>query len=748
MLDQAAEEPGSGQTSRRDAEAAADPPLKAWPSRAQPHRAPRAWWMPIPVLRTIASAMPLRARRALRGVFNVVWWSMTLQLRSKLRERQALYEFFDSAWYLNVYPDVAAGLDPLSHYLSNGAFERRDPGPKFSTWGYLSRYPDVAALGLNPLLHYLRVGRAEGREIAPAGTLRMDYHAWIRRYDAWTEADLVDLRRRGAELPRRPKVSILMCTDDAPEDLFREAINSVLAQTYADWELCIAGNCSTTPRAVEALRGFAKADPRIKVMSLPKKVGIANAMNAAFVLATGEWVTTLDDGDVLAPHALFHVAEAINEYPYVQLLYSDEDMIDETGSRHSPYFKPNFSPELFHSQNYLNSLTVYRADSLRAAGGWRAEFDGAHGYDLNLRVSEGAEAGAIHHIPRILYHRRAAAGLTVPSEKGHAYAAGLRALGEHVGRLGWAAQVEELTDLPYYRVRFDIPVPRPLVSIIIPTRDQADMLARCVESILKATTYEPFEILIVDNRSIEAKTFAYFVVATEDPRVRVVPYPQPFNYSAINNFAAQAAKGDVLAFVNNDVEVIAPDWLTEMVAWAAQEEIGCVGAKLYYPDDTIQHAGVIIGIGGAAGHSHRYFPRDHPGYFGRLKLPQTLSAVTGACLVVRKEVFFEVEGLDERFCIDFNDVDFCLKVRAAGYRNVWTPFAELYHRERTTRGYDDTPQKRERFWNEACFMKQKWGELLDWDPFYSRHLTQEREDFSIRCDRVDPSSASSFRRQD
>ena len=694
--------------------------------------------------------MPLRARTLLRHALNFVWWSITLRLPSKLKERRALDEFFDPAWYLKIYPDVAvAGLDPRSHYLSHGAAEGRDPGPNFSTWGYVSRYPDVTALGLNPLLHYIRVGRAERRAIAPAGTLHIDYLAWIDRYDTRTDPTLDDLRRQGAELPCQPKISILLAASDPSKARLRETIDSVLAQTYANWELCIADNCSTKPHVAEILRGYAKADPRIKVLALPKKLGVALALNAALAPATGEWVATLDDEDVLAPHALFHVAKAISEHPDTKLIYSDEDMIDETGSRHSPFFKPDFSPELFHSQNYLDHLTVYRSDHVREAGGWRAEFEGAQDYDLNLRVSERLEASAIYHIPQILYHRRAAASSTsAPSEKRDAQAAGLRALSEHVGRLGLAATVEELPDVPYYRVRFALPDPHPLVSIIIPSRDQADLLAQCIGSILTSTTYEPFEILIVDNGSMEKKTLSYFATATEDPRVRIVPYPHPFNYSAINNFAAQGARGDILAFVNNDVEVIALGWLTEMVAWAAQEEIGCVGAKLYYPDDTIQHAGVILGIGGAAGHSHKHYPRDHPGYFCRLKVPQTISAVTGACLAVRKQLFFEVGGFDERLCVAFNDVDLCLKVQAAGHRNVWTPFAELYHHESITRGYDDTPEKNQRFWNERRFIQQKWGEALQRDPFYSPHLTQEREDFSIRCERLaPPRGASSFRRQ-
>lgn len=681
-----------------------------------------------------------RMRWALRGARKVAWWSITLKLTRKVKEWRTLNEYFDSDWYLETYPDVAAaGRDPPSHYLSNGAAEGRDPGPSFSTRGYLAQNPDVAALGLNPLLHYVQFGRAEGRKIAPAVRLECDYvrlecdyKDWIRKYDALTEADIADMRRRGAELAHRPKISILMPTYNAPDALLTEAIDSVLAQTYDNWELCIADNASTATHVGETLRSC--DDPRIKLVFLCEKVRIALTMNAAFELATGEWVTMLDHDDVLAPHALFHVATAINERPDVQLIYSDDDKVDEKGRRYDPNFKPDFSLELFRSQNYLNHLTVHRAVNVRTVEGWRADFEGSQDYDLNLRIIERIDPSAICHIPQVLYHWRAVRGSTALAggEKHSAYAAGLRALRGHVERLGLPARVEEVTGVPFYRLRFSPPEPNPLVSIIIPTRDHVRLLRMALNSILERTTYDPFEVLIVDNGSVEEKTKSFLTEMARDPRIRVLPYPHPFNYSAINNFGARAAKGTILALVNNDVEVISPGWLTEMVAWAAQDEIGCVGAKLYYPNNTIQHGGMILGIFGGAGHSHRHFPGDHSGYFFRLKLVQNLSAVTGACLVVRKDLYYKVGGLDEEsLAVAFNDVDFCLKVRAAGYRNVWTPFAELYHHESVSRGQDDTPEKQARASKEARYVMDKWVDALAADPFYSPHLTREKEDFSI-----------------
>ena len=686
-------------------------------------------WQAARRLRVIGSRVSPRIRRAALGAAKVAWWSVTFKLPRKLRERRLLTKTFDAEWYLRTYADVAAaGLDPLSHYLSSGAAEGRDPAPGFSTVGYLNRNADVAAVGANPLLHYVQIGRAEGRKITPIGSPENNYKDWICRHDTLTEADLTDMRRRGAELPHRPKISILMPTYNTPEVLLREAIDSVIAQTYENWELCVADDASTAPGVAELIRSYERADPRIKATYRQTNGQSTLATNSALELATGEWVTTLDHDDLLSPHALFHVIAALNSHPATQLIYSDDDKIDASGDRYDAHFKPDFSLELFRSQNYLNHLTVHRMANVRALGGWRTGFDGSHDYDLNLRLIERIDPSTICHVPQVLYHQRAPSSPSAFSRN-----AAFRALQDHVKRLRLPAVVEEIAGLPIHRLRFNLPDPAPLVSIIIPTRDRVDLLRMSVGSILEKTTYEPFEILIVDNGSLEKTTKNFLVELEREPRIRVLHYPYPFNYSAINNFAARTAVGEILALVNNDVEVISRDWLTEMVTWAAQDDVGCVGAKLYYSNNTIQHAGVILGLGELAGHSHKHYPRDHPGYFYRLKSPQTLSAVTGACLVVRKELYLNVGGMDEdSLRIALNDVDFCLKVREAGYRNVWTPFAELYHHESVSRGRENTLEKRERAFKEVQFMRQKWGTLLDRDPFYSPHLTTARQDFSIR----------------
>jgi GT2 family glycosyltransferase len=515
----------------------------------------------------------------------------------------------------------------------------------------------------------------------------------------------------------------------------RAAIESVCNQVYPFWELCIADDASTGDDVRDLLERVAARDARVKVTFRSTNGHIAAATNSAFELAEGEWIALLDHDDLLREHALAEVALALTSRPDAQLIYTDEDKINPAGRRVDPFFKPDYAPDLFRSQNYFNHLTAHRAENIRRVGGWRVGFEGSQDYDLTLRILETIPRSAVLHVPKVLYHWRAAEGSTARSgsEKSYAYDAGLRALTEHVARSGIDAEALPIEGLPFYRIRYEVPTPAPLVSIIIPTKDRSDLLRVSIGSILEKTTYAPFEVVLVDNGSREPETFAYFEEAARDERVRVIAYPGPFNYSAINNHAVREAKGSLIALVNNDIEVITPEWLTEMVSQACRPEIGCVGAKLYYPNDAIQHAGVILGIGGVAGHSHKLFPRASLGYFARLRLPHNLSAVTGACLVVRREVFEEVGGLDEeKLAIAFNDVDFCLKVREAGYLNLFTPFAELYHHESVSRGLEDNPEKVQRFNAEVRTMIQRWGPLLTKDPFYSPHLTLEHEDFSIR----------------
>ena len=536
-------------------------------------------------------------------------------------------------------------------------------------------------------------------------------------------------------LSHNPTISVLMPTYNTPESYLREAIESVRKQIYTNWELCIADDCSDRPHVRGILEKYAADDQRIKVTFRDENGHISEATNTALSMASGHFLAMLDHDDVLPEHALAEVAIELNKNSHASLIYTDEDKIDDEGKRFNPYFKPDFSPELLYGQNYFNHLSVFHADAVRAIGGWRKGYEGSQDYDLILRLIRQLPPNQIRHIPKVLYHWRVVKGSTAYSisEKSYALTAGLKALKEHLWETeqGHAALVD---GLPYYRAVYPIPQPAPLVTLIIPTKDQQPILERAIDSILGKTTYDNYEIIVVDNNSEQRTTIDYLSEIEErHSRVTILPYPAPFNYSAINNFAARHAKGSILGFINNDVEVIGGSWLQEMVSQVSRPQVGCVGAMLYYPDNTIQHAGIVLGIGGVAGHSHKRFARGDSGYFARLKLAHNVSAVTAACMLLRRDVFNEVGGFDDAgLAVAFNDVDLCLRVREAGYLNVFTPFAELYHHESISRGYEDSPEKKARFESEAKLMLKRWGNALTNDPYYSPHLTLSAEDFSIR----------------
>ena len=562
---------------------------------------------------------------------------------------------------------------------------------------------------------------------------RNDYAEWIRRYDMMTDEKRARMQERIKEMEKKPLISVVMPVYNPNLAWLEEAIDSVRRQVYTNWELCIADDASTDPRVRPLLEKYAKEDARIKVVFREVNGHISAASNSALELSEGEWIALLDQDDVLPEHALFWVADAINRNPEARLIYSDEDKIDESGNRTDPYFKPDWNPDLFLSQNYICHLGVYDAALVGEIGGFREGLEGAQDYDLALRCMERIEAKQIIHIPRILYHWRIHEGSTALAggEKSYALLAGERALNEHLERRGVEAGAE-LLDFGMYRVHYKLPKVLPLVSIIIPTRNGLELIGRCVRSIKTRTTYQNYEIIIIDNGSDDPETLEFFASISEDERVRVLRDSRPFNYSQLNNSAVKQARGEYILLMNNDIEVISPEWLSEMVSVAIQEGVGCVGARLWYPNDTLQHGGVIGGIGGVAGHAHKHLPRGEMGYFGRANLIQTFIGVTAACLLVHKSIYEEVGGLDEEnLKVAFNDVDFCLKVRKAGYRNVWTPYAELYHHESATRGYEDTPEKMARFSREVLYMKEKWGETLMNDPAYNPNLTLDHEDFSL-----------------
>ena len=565
---------------------------------------------------------------------------------------------------------------------------------------------------------------------------KFGYQDWIQEIEAKTLPDIDSVIKSIEAMQHKPLFSVVMPTYNTDEKYLRQCIDSVLHQSYPNWEFCIADDNSPQPHVIKVLDEYAKKDKRIKVVKRQANGHISKATNSAIEVATGDYIVLLDHDDLISEHALYFMAERINQNPDAKVLYSDEDKIDEEGNRSNPHFKSDWNPDLFFSQNYVSHLGVYKAEIIKKIGGFRTGVEGSQDQDLLLRCLPHIKHSEIQHIPRVLYHWRMIEGSTAlaAGEKSYTTEAGIKALQDYFkanGPIGITVQQGMLANT--YKVNWPLPKPEPLVSLLIPTRDRKQITQVAVDSILEKTTYQHYEIIILDNGSVEQETLDWFkAIQQQDVRVKVLRYDHPFNYSAINNFGAKHAKGSIIGLINNDIEVISPDWLSEMVSLSIREDIGCVGAKLYYGNDQIQHAGVILGIGGVAGHSHKMYERNHGGYFSRLKLVQNLSAVTAAVLLVRKEVYEQVGGLDEvNLHVAFNDVDFCLKVREAGHRNIWTPYAELYHHESISRGHEDTPQKQARFKKEVDFMMNKWGDNLKNDPFYSPNLTKDREDFSI-----------------
>jgi glycosyltransferase involved in cell wall biosynthesis len=563
------------------------------------------------------------------------------------------------------------------------------------------------------------------------------YNSWITKVERPSIPSEMIVKKRVLAWKIKPLISILLPTYNTPEKYLRACIDSVLNQSYSNWELCIADDASLDESVKYLLESYQESDDRIKVFYGKDNSHISQATNNALSLATGDYIAFLDHDDMLAKDALYFVADAIVSDQGYQLIYSDEDWIDENGKRITPHFKSDWNRDLFYSHNYITHLAVYKSSLIAKVNGLRLGVEGSQDYDLILRCLSHIEDNEIHHIPRILYHWRAVEGSTAlaAGEKSYTVEAGRKSLQDHFDSSKLSSVVVESSQIDNtYRVRWPVPQPQPKVCLIIPTKNMKELTEVAVTSILKKTTYDNYEILIVDNGSTEEDALAYFDdISAREECVTVLKYNKPFNYSAINNYAVESSSSDYVGLINNDIKVISPDWLSEMVSHASREDVGCVGAKLYYKNDTIQHAGIIMGLGGAAAHSHRHFPKEHPGYIGRLKMVQNLSGVTAACLVVKRAIYNQVGGLDEKnLKVAYNDVDFCLKVREAGYRNLWTPFAELYHYESISRGYEDSPEKKARFYKETKFLVKKWGEKISTDPYYNENLTHSREDFSIR----------------
>jgi glycosyltransferase involved in cell wall biosynthesis len=553
-----------------------------------------------------------------------------------------------------------------------------------------------------------------------------DYGDWVQRYDTIDESARTALRSQAAALADRPLISVLVPVFNTPESYLRQMLESVRAQIYQEWELCLCDDASTDAHVAATLDEYVKLDARIKVVRNSRNGHICAASNSALAIATGRFVALLDHDDLLPEHALYIVALYLQKYPGAKILYSDEDKLTPDGERVEPYFKSDWDPMLMLGQNMFSHLGVFESALLAEVGGFRVGFEGSQDHDLVLRCSERVRSDEIVHIPHILYHWRSTPQSTARDVAAKPYVrdASLRAVREHLARTNRQASVEPLRGgASMMRATFAVSQPEPLVSIIIPTRDKPDLLARCIESVQGRTTYRNFEILIVDNGSTDPRVIALLSQYTGMSNVTVIRDDAPFNYSALNNEAAARARGTLLCLLNNDIEVIDPEWLSILCGYALQPGAGAVGAALWYPTESLQHGGMVLAGDAIAGHMHHMLRRGEAGYFGRAMLAQQVSAVSAACLVVKRSLFEAVGGLDaEHLKVAYNDVDFCLKLHAAGYRNVYVPYANLYHYESASRGNDVARESAVRLSNEAAWMRNRWGDALNRDAFHNPNL--------------------------
>lgn len=636
-------------------------------------------WRVTGPLRLLGGLLPARLKRSLTGLLRLLYWTATLTLLRRIAERRRVLQKASSV----AGPAVTADKDP--------------------------------------------------------------YQAWIDTHECLTAEDLSLIRKHIAAMADLPIISIVMPTYESSETKLRAAIASVRAQLYPSWELCIADDCSPSPHVRRVLAEIAAEEPRLRWTARAENGNISAASNSALALATGDFVALMDHDDLLPPVALYEIAAAIDQDPELDILYSDEDHIDDEGRRSNPYFKPGWNEELLLGQNVISHLGVYRRSLIVGMGGFREGFEGSQDYDLALRAVAATQTARIRHVPKVLYHWRQSRTEASFSQSQQARCAsnGRRAVAEFLASKGVTGALVKPSELApnWNHVVLPLPDPAPLVSVIVPTRDGATLLRQCLAGLLHRTDYPKIEVIIADNESETTETRSYFETVGQDARVRVVSLPMPFNFSALNNAAVRHSNGSVLLFLNNDTDVIGADWLREMVAIALKPDVGCVGAKLLYADDTIQHAGVLLGAGtfdgagGVAGHYGTGAGRRDIGYFGRYALTTEVAAVTAACMAVRRVVFDAVGGFDEEnLAVAFNDVDLCLRIREKGWRNIWTPAAQLYHLESASRGSDLAPERVARFTRECRFMRARWGSLLDQDPFY--HQAFDRRDDGRRLSLV------------
>lgn len=581
-------------------------------------------------------------------------------------------------------------------------------------------------------IHYIRSKGMKGlfRRLSTGNLHQMTYQEW---YDIFKPSKEEFQRQREKEFKYTPKISLIVAAYNTPLDYFKEMVDSVLNQTYSNWELCIADGSDNDQLSKFVSRKYLD-NSQIKYKRLNHNYGISVNMNEALELASGEYIGLFDHDDFLTPDALFEVVKVLQDKQF-EFIYSDEDKyLTDKKELVEPHFKPDFNIDYLRSVNYICHFLVVKKQLIGTVGHFNKKYDGAQDYDFILRCIENLREEDICHIPQVLYHWRMHSLSTAsnPESKLYAFKAGEKAIQDHLTRVGLKARVSMQPNLGLYRCQYEL-LSTPKISIIIPNKDHIDDLEKCIVSILKSN-YPNYEIIVVENNSVENKTFDYYKqLSLRSEKIKVVYWESEFNYSAINNYGAKFATGEYLLLLNNDTEMIGQECLSEMLSYCQREDVGIVGAKLLYDDDTVQHGGVVVGLGGIAGHAFVGEERNAPGYFGRLICAQDLSAVTAACLMVKKSLFDEVGGLSEDLRVAFNDIDFCLKIRRLGYLVVYDPFAELYHYESKSRGTEDTPEKVQRFNNEILTFKKRWPDILEnGDIYYNPNLTYSGKAFDLK----------------
>ena len=556
-------------------------------------------------------------------------------------------------------------------------------------------------------------------------------------YGPWYEAYVPDEaaleRQRHHHFEYSPLISVAVPAYRTPEKFLAQMIDSLLAQTYGNWELCIANGSPEDSAMKKVLEEYTKKDSRIRVSELTENKGIAGNTNAALEMAQGEFVGLLDHDDLLAPNALYEIVRALDEDRNLDAVYTDEDKVTTELDEHfQPHLKPDFNLDLLRSNNYICHFFVVRRSIVQKVGGFCQEFDGAQDHDFIFRCIETAEK--VGHIPEILYHWRTHKASTAdnPASKMYAFDAGKRAIEAHLKRTGTEGIVSHTPDLGFFRVKYPVQG-QPLVSVIIPNKDEKETLKACIDSIREKTEYPNYEIIIVENNSTTDEIFQYYKELSQDPRIRLLRWKKEFNYSAINNYGVRHANGEYLLFLNNDVTVITPGWIKELLGVCQRPEVGAAGVKLIYPDNTIQHAGCVIGLGGIAGHMFVDMPANRTGYLHKASILQDMSAVTAACMMMKRTAFEEAGGFTEKLSVAFNDVDLCLKVRKNHKLIVYDPYVQLYHMESKTRGAEDNKEKVRRFQEEIEYMRCQWLDILKkGDPYYNKNLSLTKWNYSLR----------------